>query len=143
MKYTFSFYKKGDFEEIENLILKSYEWEYPIFGLSRMEFSNGLHPKFLRYSDVWERTVGVYRENGRIVACAINEGNDDGTAFLLFDTKERAGDTDLLSDMIFFAKTTMSCVKDKNNISRQVSVFVPDWNKNLERLVMDKGFKKE
>lgn len=62
MKYTFSFYTKDDFEEIESLILNSYEWDYPIFGLSRMEFSNGLHPKFLRYSDVWERTVGVYRE---------------------------------------------------------------------------------
>lgn len=143
MKYTFSFYTKDDFEEIESLIINSYKWDYPIFGLSRMEFSNGLHPKFLRYSDVWERTVGVYRENSKIVACAINEGNDDGTVFFLFDTKDRAGDTDLLSEMIFFAKTTMSCVKDKNNISRQVSLLIPQWNKTLEKLALGKGFKKD
>lgn len=143
MKYTFSFYTKDDFDEIESLILNSYEWDYPIFGLSRMEFSNGLHPKFLRYSDVWERTVGVYRENGKIVACAINEGNDDGSVFFLFDAKERASEPDLLSEMIFFAKTTMSCVKDKNNINRQVSLFVPQLNKTLEKLALDKGFKKD
>lgn len=143
MKYTFSFYTKDDFDEIESLILNSYEWDYPIFGLSRMEFSNGLHPKFLRYLDVWERTVGVYRENGKIVACAINEGNDDGTVFFLFDTKERADEPELLSDMIFFAKTTMSCVKDKNNINRQVSLFIPPWNKTLEKLALDKGFNKD
>lgn len=143
MKYTFSFYTKDDFDEIESLILNSYEWDYPIFGLSRMEFSNGLHPKFLRYSDVWERTVGVYRENGKIVACAINEGNDDGSVFFLFDAKERASEPDLLAEMIFFAKTTMSCVKDKNNINRQVSLFIPQWNKTLEKLALDKGFKKD
>lgn len=143
MKYTFSFYTKDDFEEIESLILNSYDWDYPIFGLSRMEFGNGLHPKFLRYSDVWERTVGVYRENGKIVACAINEGNDDGTVFFLFDTKERANDAELLTDMIFFAKTTMSCVKDKNNIKRQAFLLIPQWNKTLEKLALSKDFKKD
>lgn len=27
MKYTFSFYTKDDFEEIESLIINSYNWE--------------------------------------------------------------------------------------------------------------------
>ena len=143
MKYTFSFYTKADFEEIESLIINSYKWDYPIFGISRMEFSNGLHPKFLRYQNFWERTVGVYRENGKIVACAINQGNDDGTVFFLFDSKERAGEQDLLSEMIFFAKTTMSCVKDKDNIRRQVSLLIPKWNKTLEKIALSKGFKKD
>lgn len=142
MKYTFSFYTKEDFNEIENLIINSYMWDYPIFGVSRMEFSNGLHPKFLRYSNYWERTVGIYKENGKIVACAINEGNDEGTVFFLFDTKERACDTELLSEMIFFAKTTMSCVNDKEKIKREVSLLIPEWNTNLKELAVIKGFKK-
>ena len=143
MKYRFAFYKKEYFDDIEELILNSYQWENPTFGISRLEFTNGLHPSFLRYSNVWERTVGVYFLDKTIVACAMNEGNDDGTVFFLFREKTFAQDKELLKDMIHFAKTTMSCVEDKNKIKRFVRVLIPEWNSTLSDLILEEGFKKE
>ncbi|GEM_PF-397246 len=143
MDYRFAFYKKEYFDEIEALILNSYQWENPTYGLSRLEFTNGLHPKFLHFSNVWERTVGVYFLNETIIACAINEGNDDGTVFFLFREKKFAEDKKLLKDMIHFAKTTMSCVKDKNKIQRFVRILIPQWNVTLSELVLEEGFVKE
>ncbi|GEM_PF-4137133 len=46
MKYQFEFYKKAFYDKIEKLVLNSYQWENPIFGLSRFEFGDGLHPAF-------------------------------------------------------------------------------------------------
>lgn len=143
MKYRFDFYKKEYFDDIEELILNSYQWENPTFGLSRLEFTNGLHPSFLRYSNVWERTVGVYFLDNTIVACAMNEGNDDGTVFFLFREKKFAQDKELLNDMIHFAKTTMSCVEDKNKIKRFVRILIPEWNVTLSKLILEEGFVKE
>lgn len=143
MKYKFDFFTRGDLEGIENLIINSYQWEYPIFSLSRFEFADGLHPSFLGYNRVWERTVGVFRENGKIVSCAINDGNDDGTVFFLFDKRERAYDVELLAEMLFFAKTTISCVNDNENIKRFVRVMIPQWNKTLESLAIKQGFVKD
>lgn len=143
MKYRFEFYKKEYFDDIKELILKSYHWENPIFGLSRLEFTNGLHPSFLRYSNVWERTVGVYFLDKTLVACAINEGNDDGTVFFLFREKKFARDKELLKDMIHFSKTTMSCVADINKIQRFVRVLIPEWNTTLTDLILQDGFVKE
>lgn len=140
MKYDFSFYTKADFDEIEELIIKSYAWDYPLYGLSRMEFANGLHPSFLRFNRVWERTVGVYRENGKIIACAINDANDEGTVFFLFDSQKRAFESELLADMIFFAKTTMSCVEDKAQVKRFVKISVPKWNTVLKNMVEKQNF---
>jgi hypothetical protein len=143
MDYRFAFYKKEYFDEIEALILNSYQWENPTYGLSRLEFTNGLHPKFLHFSNVWERTVGVYFLNETIIACAINEGNDDGTVVFLFREKKFAEDKKLLKDMIHFVKTTMSCVKDKNKIQRFVRILIPQWNVTLSELVLEEGFVKE
>lgn len=143
MKYNFSFYTKNDFEEIENLIIHSYSYDYPTFSLSNLEFSNGLHPKFLNYTDVWEKTVGVYRENSKIIACTMNFANDDGTVMLIFDSKERAKDEELLSEMLFFAKTTMSCVEDKEQIKRFVKVVIPEWNDVLKNMAEKQGFVKD
>ena len=103
MSYEFSFYKDEDFDEIEQIILASYQWDYPVWGLSRHEFTKGLHPAFTGNYNAWYDTVGVYRENGKVAACAINEGNYDGEVFFLFDSKERGEDKDLLRDMIKFA----------------------------------------
>lgn len=80
-KYRFDFYKKEYFDEIEELILNSYQWENPVFGLSELEFTDGLHLAFLHFPDMWERIVGVYFLAQTIVSCAINEGNDEGTVF--------------------------------------------------------------
>lgn len=68
MKYETSFYKKEDDADIERMILSSYQWENPIWGLSRYEFCKGLHPAFTGFRHAWTHTVGVFREGGRIVA---------------------------------------------------------------------------
>lgn len=143
MKYNFSFYTQNDFDEIENLIIKSYSYGYPAFSLSNMDFTNGLHPKFLDYTDVWKKTVGVYRYNNEIVACAINFANDDDAVAFIFDSKERAEDKELLSDMLFFAKTTMSTVSDKNQIERFVRISIPKWNSTLKSMAESQGFVKD
>lgn len=142
MGYEFSFYKKEDFEEIEELVLASYRWEYPIMGLSRLEFSAGLHPYFTGMERVWERTAGVYRENGKIVACAISEANDDGGVFFLFDSKENAQKEELIKEMLFFAKTTMS-KGSEDHITREVFLRIPEWNETLKKIAEEKGFIKD
>ncbi len=140
--YQFEFYKKTYYDQIEELILNSYQWENPIFGLSRFEFSAGLHPAFLQYPDAWERTVGVYFHDGIIVACAINEGNDEGEAFFLFRDQSYAEDDELLSDMIHFAKTTMVYGKE-DRIHRYIRIYVPNWNLTLSNKLLAQGFVKE
>ncbi len=139
MKYQFSFYTKADFDEIAALVLRSYSHGYPLFGLSRLEFSNGLHPKFLGFPDAWERTVGVFRENDRIAACAVNEGNDEGDVFFLFDSPDRAQDASLLTQMLFFSQTFMSCVESNSN-KRFVRVFIPEEYPLLRELAEKRGF---
>ncbi|MDY0064618.1 MAG: hypothetical protein RBS25_06060 [Bacilli bacterium] len=142
MKYHFEFYKKAYYDEIEELIFNSYQWENPIFGLSRFEFGIGLHPAFLQYPDAWERTVGVYFLNGTIVACAINEGNDSGEAFFLFKNKNYAEDEELLNDMIHFAITTMVHVKE-DRIHRFIRILALEWNQVLSNKLLTLGFVKE
>lgn len=141
MRYEFSFYKDEDFDEIEQLIIASYQWEYPVWNLSRHEFSKGLHPAFTGHYKAWYHTVGVYRDNGKVVACVINEGNYDGEAFFLFDSKERGGDTELLKDMIKFAKTHATAIKEDQR-TKYVNIYVPDWNTTLKEMVLQSGFQK-
>ncbi len=141
MIYRFNFYHEKDFEEIEELVFAAYEWEYPIWGLSRHEFSRGLHPAFTGIPSVWERTVGVWRMDGKITACAINEGNDEGDIFFLFDGKERAQEEALLEEMLYFAKTTMSSVRD-DRITSYVNLRIPEWNETLQAVAEKAGFHK-
>lgn len=142
MRYEFSFYKDEDFDGIEQLILASYQWEYPVWGLGRHEFIVGLHPAHTGHYHALYHTVGVYRENGIIVACVINEGNYRGEAFFLFDTKERGGDKELLKDMIKFAKTHASAIKEDRR-TKYLNLYVPVWNTVLKEMVMEAGFKKD
>lgn len=138
MKYVFNFYTDEDFYSLEELILASYEWEYPIWGLNRHEFSKGLHPAFTGHYNAWEHTVGVYRLDGKIVSCVINEGNYSGEVFFLFDSKARAQDRELLLEMIKFAKTYNSAVEESNK--RVVKLFVPPWNNILKDLLTSDNF---
>lgn len=140
MKYEFSFYKESDFEELEELVLMSYEWDYPAVGISRVEFSRGLHPKFLGFTHGWEHTVGMYRENGKLVACVWNEGAYDGEVFYLFDSIERSTDRELLKDMINFTK--MYGVTFEGENTRSFHVLIPGWNKTLMELAEEIGLKK-
>ncbi len=139
MNYEFNFYKEGDFEDIEQLVLASYQWEYPVWGLSRHEFTKGLHPAYTGHYHAWQHTVGVYRENGNVVACVINEGCYNGEVFFLFDSLNRAKDRELLRDMIKFAKTYASAVKEDKR-TRSLNLYVPDWHTTLKEMVSEHGF---
>ena len=142
MRYEFSFYKEEDFEEIEQLVLASYSFEYPVWGLSRQEFTKGLHPAFTGHYHTFEHTVGVYKEDGKIVAVVMNEGNYDGEVFFLFDSQERGEERELLIEMIRFAKTNVSGIKEDRR-TKYIDLYVPEWNITLKELLNEKGFTKE
>lgn len=139
MKYSFDYYKDEDYEEIEKLVLSSYQWDMPIWGLSRHEFIMGLHPAFTGHYHALYHTVGVYRDSGKIVACVINEGNYDGEAFFLFDSKERSQEPELLGEMIRYAKTHASAVKEDRR-TKTLNLYVPTWNTVLKEMVLKSGF---
>lgn len=141
MKYRFEFYKEEYYDEILELILNSYQWDKPAFGLSRMEFGHGLHPYFCGFFDAWQRTVGVYLLDNVVVASVINEGSDEAQAFFLFREECYTQDRELLADMIQFAKTTMSGVKE-DRITRFISVAAPKWNITLMEMLEQAGFVK-
>jgi len=142
MRYEISLYKEEDDASIERMILASYRWENPIRGLSRHEFSKGLHPSFLGFRNAWTNTVGVFRENNRVVACVINEGNYGGDVFFLYESQERGQDRELLQEMIRFAKTYAAGI-EKNHKTRFVDIASARWNTVLVDLLLEKGFKQE
>lgn len=139
MSYKFAFYTNDYFDKIQQMILDSYQWDFPVFGISRMEFAAYLHPYFIGMNSVWERTCGVWFDENKIVACAINEANDEGDAFFIFDSRKRAEDSLLIEEMIFFAKTTMSTVSD-DGITRSVTLHIPQWNSTLKNIAKKSGF---
>lgn len=139
MRYEFSYYRDEDFDEIEQLILASYQWEYPVWGLARHEFSRGLHPAFTGHYHAWHHTVGTYRDNGKVAACVINEGHYNGEAFFLFDSKERGEDRELLKEMIRFAKTHASRV-EADGRTKVLDLYIPAWNTVLKELILESGF---
>lgn len=139
MSYKFAFYTNDYFDKIQQMILDSYQWDFPVFGISRMEFAAYLHPYFIGMNSVWERTCGVWFDENKIVACAINEVNDEGDAFFIFDSRKRAEDSLLIEEMIFFAKTTMSTVSD-DGITRSVTLHIPQWNSTLKNIAEKSGF---
>lgn len=139
MSYKFAFYTNDYFDKIQQMILDSYQWDFPVFGISRMEFAAYLHPYFIGMNSVWERTCGVWFDENKIIACAINEANDEGDAFFIFDNRKRAEDSLLIEEMIFFAKTTMSTVSD-DGITRSVTLHIPQWNSTLKNIAKKSGF---
>ena len=141
MKYNFTFYSKNLYQELLRLVLNSYEWEVPLVGISRMEFSNSLNKIFCDSATAWEKTVGCYFEQDKMVACVWNEGCYDGTTFFLFDSKERSKEEELLVDMIKFAKTYGAGYKSDGR-TRFVNLFIPDWNETLIRVATEHGLKK-
>lgn len=54
MKYEIGFYKKEDFDEIQKLIVASYQWEAPFVGISRTIFCEAMTAEFNRYENAWE-----------------------------------------------------------------------------------------
>lgn len=141
MNYEFSFYKDEDYEEMVQLALASYQWEYPACGLNRLEFAKGLHPEFTGQYHSWRHTVGIYRKDGKMVACVWNEGNYDGEVFFLFDSKKHGEDRELLKEMIKFAKTYAAGIKEDRR-TWYVNLFVPEWNAVLKEMILKEGFYK-
>lgn len=141
MAYACRFYQDSDFGAIEQMILDSYQWEYPIWGLSRHEFTKGLHPAFTGFYKAWTHTVGVFLEHETIVACVINEGKYDGEQFFLFNSKERAQDKALIAEMIRHAKTYGAGI-EQNRKTRTAKIYVPDWNNALAEMLQLNGFTK-
>lgn len=125
MKYQFSFYNPADYPELKELVLASYRWDpAPSFGLSRLEFSAGLHPGFTGHRHAWEQSIGLYRHNGAIVAAICNEGVHSGETFFFFDSPQRAEDAELVQEMIRFAKTYGAGVKSDGR-TRYVDLHIP------------------
>ena len=92
MRYEFQFYTKDLYEDLIELARKSYKWEIPLVGISRVEFSNSFNKIFCDSATSWEKTVGCYLEKGKLIACVWNEGCYDGTQFFMFDSKEKAAE---------------------------------------------------
>ena len=141
MKYEFKFYTKELYEELLRIVINSYEWEIPAVGISRVEFSNSLNKIFCDSRTSWEKTVGCYLENDKLVACVWNEGCYDGTTFFLFDSKERAMEEALLIDMIKFAKTYGAGYKNDGK-TRFINLFIPKWNETLIKVAQEHGLNK-
>ena len=142
MRYTCRFYRPEDLEAIEQLVLASYAWSHPVWGLSRQEFCLGLHPNHTGFRNAWLHTVGIFLEDAQVVGCVINEGNYDGEVFFLFDSQARAQDTELLAAMIRFAKTQGAAVAE-NRRTRFVNIAVPEWNTVLTDMLLQGGFQRE
>ena len=140
MKYEIGFYKNEDFDDVFNLILASYEWEAPFVGISRIIFCEAMTSEFNKYNNAWEHTVGVVRENGKIIACVWNEGEYDGVSFFLMDKKERYKDNEFLEMMLKFAKTYASGIKEDGR-TRITNLFIPSWNKELMEFATSHGLK--
>jgi hypothetical protein len=132
---------KKDFYQIEELVLKSYQWEVPLYGLSRHEFCKGLHPAFVECANSWRHTVGIF-EKGEIVSCVISEGNYEGDAFFLFDARDRAQDQELLAKMLTHAETHLSAW-DEETRTRNLYLRIPKWNKDLRDMAQSRGYGKE
>lgn len=139
MNFEFSFYQDTDYQELKQLVLNSYQWEYPLCGLGRLEFSRGLGPAFSGHYHAWQHTIGIYRRNQEMIACVWNEGNYDGDVFFLFRTKENAEDEMLLRYMIKFGKTYANAVGEDKR-TNFVNLYVPEWNRVLQELAMQSGF---
>lgn len=135
----FQYYEERYFYDIEKMIIQSYEYEYPLWGLSRHEFTKALHPDFKDCHKVWTESMGIYLENGKVIAAVLSEGSYDGDAFFFFDGKERTENRALLKRMVKFAITHLSAIDD-DRVTRTLQVQIPEWNTNLKEVVLAFGF---
>ena len=139
MKYKFRFYKKEYYNAMIELARKSYEWEVPAVPVSRVEFANTVNKYFNDSHSAWEKTVGCYFEDDNMVACTWNEACYDGENMLMFDSKERAQDEELLLEMIKHVKTYGAGIREDGK-TREVTLLVPQWNHVLQKLLEKKDF---
>ena len=141
MNLTFRYYTDEDFLRIQELVIRSYQWSYPSWGLSRHQFCRGLHPAFRGTPNNWRHTTGLWEEEGRLAACVISEGVYEGDAFFLFDTEERGKDRDLLDRMFRHAETHLAAWSDDRKTLR-LDLLVPEGNRLLEEEAGSRGYMK-
>lgn len=141
MKYKFSFYKEEFYDAMIELARKSYAWEVPAVPISRVEFANTINKWFNDSHSAWEKTIGCYFDGDNMVACTWNEACYDGECMLMFDSKERAQEEELLTEMIKHARTYGAGIKE-DGMTREVTLLVPQWNHVLQNLLEQKGFEK-
>ena len=98
MKYEFRFYKEEYYDAMIELARKSYAWEVPAVPVSRVEFANTINKEFNDSHSAWEKTIGCYFEDDKLVACTWNEACYDGENMLMVvDRFEAKADASLLS----------------------------------------------
>ena len=139
MKYEFRFYKEEYYDAMIELARKSYAWEVPAVPVSRVEFANTINKEFNDSHSAWEKTIGCYFEDDKLVACTWNEACYDGENMLMFDSKERAQEEELLLEMIKHVKTYGAGIKEDGR-TREVTLLVPQWNRILQKLLQQKDF---
>lgn len=138
----FQYYTDEYFYDLERLVLNSYGYDTPLWGLSRHEFCRALHPDFKDCHKVWAEAMGMYFEDSVLVAAVLSEGGYEGDAFFLFDSLERTQDKILLKRMIRFAIMHLSSVDDKR-ITRTLFIHIPDWHDSLKAVALELGFQKQ
>lgn len=140
--FRFAYYTDEYFLDVERLIIQSYQYDTPLWSLSRHEFCRALHPDFKQCFQSWTESMGLYFSNEQLVAAVISEGCYDGDAFFLFDSKTRAHDTDLLKKMLQFAVTHLSKI-DEQGLNRTLNISIPSWHETLSQVALEFGFAKE
>lgn len=138
----FQYYTDDYFYEIEKLVLSSYAYSIPLWGLSRHEFCRALHPDFKACHKVWEESMGLYFIEDTLVAAVMSEGGYEGDAFFLFDGIERTKDKALLKRMLRFAIMHLSCVDEKRT-TRSLFLYIPNWQAELTAVAIEMGFQKQ
>ena len=106
----------------------------------RVFWLNKINTEFMNTYSAWEKTIGCYFENDVMVACTWNDTTFEAETMFLFDSKERAQEEELIRNMLKFAKTFGAGVKEDGR-TREVILCIPRWNKTLERLAKEKGFR--
>jgi len=136
---TFKYYDDCYLDQIEAFILSSYQYDFPLWGLSRHEFSRGLHPDFKNCHQAWTESMGLFFEDDQLISCVLSEGSYEGDAFLLFDSLKRTQDKMLIEKMVRFAITHLS-KKDDNQTTHHLYINVPNWHQELKDVLINFGF---
>ncbi|MCB2288536.1 GNAT family N-acetyltransferase [Clostridium sp. CS001] len=144
MSISFRYYRDEDFLKLEKLILTSYQWGNPPWGLSHHEFSRGVHSAWANIVGNWRHTVGIWHDDGDIIAAVICEGVWNADGFFLFDSIERQRDRDLLESMFHHAETHLSCftrgTKDYENKTRRLHLVIPPEYDLVKKMVNERGY---
>lgn len=142
MPFQFRYYKDSDYLAVRKLVIASYQWSVPAWGLSRHEFSAGLHPTFLNGVSCWRHSNGLWFDGDHLAACVISEGNYDGDAFFLFDSASRMTDQDLLDRMFFHAQTHLARY-DSATGERILTMHIPNQCPLLREFAKHRGYRSD